>query len=142
MSTVLVPTVCVPPVAFQVPLTVMVEPFEVSVPPVVIVTFPAVTARSLPLVVRFVVEPESEIVRVPPRRRPLVAIVKVWASPALDSKVTLLNSSSERLAPANVMVPAVESLNSTVPLPASQEELVVALVHVLVTVHVSEPKSR
>lgn len=71
-----------------------------------------------------------------------VAIVNVWAEPDEDSKVTLLNSFSPRFAPAKVIVPPVALVKVTVPVPFSQPAASVeALVHVPVTVQLSDPKS-
>src|SRR3990167_876299 len=89
-----------------------------------------------------IVPPEaSVIVRVPPHRIPRVASVKVCEVPADEVKVTLKNSSSERFALANVIVPPVAESKSIVPLPASHVASVEELVQVPETVQLSEPKS-
>src|SRR3990167_3144412 len=63
-----VPDVNVPALLLQLPLTVIVEPFAVKMPPAPIVTTPAVTARLDPDVSSAVVEAPSLTVRVPPSR--------------------------------------------------------------------------
>jgi hypothetical protein len=150
-------------VAFvHVPLTVQdslprsINAVEVETLTVETVTFPEVEVSpdaTVPLIVRVppvsprvpfarVVPPEvSVMVRVPPHRSPRVAMVKVCAVPALEVNVMSLNSSSERLAPAKVIVPAVAASNVTVPVPASQDAEVVEFVHVPPKSHEPLPKS-
>lgn len=124
----------VPPVIVTLE-TEIVEAFAVRMPP-----FP--TLRAPPVRPRFavasaVVDAASEMVRVPPQFRARVAIVNVWADPADDVKVMLLNSAPARFAPAKVMVPPVALVNVTVPVPALHDADVEAFVHVPVTVQVA-----
>src|SRR3990167_3516501 len=79
--------------------------------------------------------------RAPPSLSPRVAIVNVTVPAALEANVTLLNSSSARFAPANVIVPPPGESNITVPVPASQEADVLEFDHDPFMVHVSDPKS-
>ncbi len=132
----------VPPVIVKA-LMRTVDAFAVRIPPFPIVmpaaSAAAPSARSA--VASAVVEDASETVNVVSQRNPRVAIVNVCAVPALEVKVTLLNSASARFAPANVIVPPVALSKRTVPVPASQEADVVEFDHVPETVHVSLPKS-
>ena len=147
--TVLVPNVTVAPEALEVqfPLIETADAPILIVPPAgevpLMVTPPPVRAR--PAVLRVVVLDVSVTVSNADadtsQRRPRVAMVNVCAVPALDANVTLLNSASARFAPANVIVPPVALSKITVPVPASHAASVVELVHVPLTVHVSEPKS-
>ena len=130
----------VPPVIVT-PLTKIVDAFAVRMPPLP-TTISAVSAaapRARSAVASAVVEDVSETVSVVSHRSPRVAIVKVWAVPALEVNVTELNSASAKFAPANVIVPPVADVKVTVPVPASHEADVVAFVHVPETVHVEVP---
>jgi hypothetical protein len=124
-------------------VTVSVEPFAVRIPPADVRVIVGAVMERLPMdVSRAVVLDASWIVSVPANLSPRVAIVNVWGVPAEDSNVTLLNSASERFAPANVIVPPTAESNTMVPVPASQTVASVeAFVHVPETVQVSEPKS-
>lgn len=121
-------------------LTLSVLPFAVRIPPAPTVNVSlAFTSRLEPEVSSAVVEEPSLIVMLVALRA-LVAIVNVWAVPAEDVNVRLLNSSSARLAPAKVMVPPVAELNNMLPEPLSQTvPSVEALVHVPLTVQASDP---
>jgi len=133
----------VPPVMVTV-LATTVEAFAVSVPPFptlksdVSAEFP--TARSV--VANAVVEEPSATDKVVSHRIPLVAMVNVCGVPALDVKVTLLNSASLRLIPTKVIVPPAAPSKRTVPVPASHTApSVEAFVQVPLTVQFSLPKS-
>ena len=121
----------VPPVIVNVEM-MTVDAFAVRVPP-----FPiemsgvsAIAPMAKSAVANAVVDDASVTESVVSQRMPRVAIVNVCAVPADDVNVTELNSASPRLAPAKVNVPPVAESNVTVPVPASQEAVVVAFVHV------------
>jgi hypothetical protein len=128
----------VPPVIVTL-VTVTVDAFAVRIPPFPMFSAPPVRARSA--VVSSVVEDVSWTVNVPPQRMPLVDIVNTCAVPADEVNVTLLNSFSARLDPANIMVPPVAESKVIVPVPASHDAEVVEFVHVPLTVHDSAPRS-
>jgi hypothetical protein len=115
-----------------------VDAFAVRIPPLPTFSAPPVNPKFA--VARAVVEDPSDTVRVPPQIRARVAIVNVWAEPAEDANVTLLNSLPGRFVPANVIVPPVALLNVTVPVPAFQDADVEAFVHVPFIVHVEAPR--
>ncbi len=115
-----------------------------SIPPAPSVKFTA--SIVLPTVSNSVVDEASLTFKFPLSPKPkLPAIVKTCAVPAEDSKVTLLNSLSENIAPPvppKVIDPPVAESKVIEPVPAShtavsEEEFV----HVPLTVHDSEPKS-
>ena len=127
----------------QFPATVQ-EPEAVIVPevPPVIVTLvtltadvPAVKVAPLftvrfppgPVKARFAVERVALLlsVNVPPQRSPFVAMVNVAA--AVGLRCTLLNSETPKL--AKVIVRDEPELNTTVPVPADHDPLVVEFVH-------------
>jgi hypothetical protein len=135
-----VPTVYVPADVSML-VTVRVEPSAVRIPPTPTVRVTALTAKFEALVSKVVVEDPSEMVSAAPILRPRVAIVKVWAVAALDVKVRLLNSFTDRFAPAKVIVPPVAEVNVTVAVPGFQDAEVELFVHVPAIVHVSDPKA-
>ena len=145
------PTVHIPEVSVIVPfvppvivrfVTTTVDVLAVRIPP-----FPTVRSgvsaalpRARPEVASAVVELASDMVNVVSHLRPRVLIVNVWTVPALDEKLTLLNSASDRFVPANVIVPPVAEVKFTVVVPALQTApSVEAFVHVPETFHVSLP---
>jgi hypothetical protein len=134
--TVIVPFV--PPVIVTLD-TVTVEAFAVRIPPFPTLSPPVLSPRSA--VASSVVEDASLIASVPPQRSPRVAMVNTCAVPADELKVMLLNSASPRLVPAKVIVPPVAESKTTLPVPASHDAEVVALVHAPLMVHVSLPRS-
>src|SRR3990167_4401157 len=140
-STVLVPTVKVPAELSQLPATMIALAPAARMPPAPTVTEGVCVrfVRARPLVVRLVVLTPSLTVRRPPHRRPFVAIVKTWAVPAEEVKVTMLNSSSPR-AP-NVIAPPVAESNRAEPDPASHDALVELFVHAPPNSQTPLPKS-
>lgn len=127
----------------QLPETVIVLALAVRVPFVPIETVPAAMARLDPEVLRTVlpVAPPAEfwMVRIPPTRRPLVAIVYVMPAATLVSKVRLLNSLTPRF--PKVRVPVAPSRIVTMLLPADHNAEVDAFVHVPVTVQVLDART-
>jgi hypothetical protein len=143
-----------PPDVSQLPLTVQVPDVSAIVPdvPPVIVTLatltveapalsvaPLFTVKLPPVSARFAVARVALLlsVRVPPHRRPFVAMVNVAAAVGLNC--TLLNSATARL--PNVMTLDAPALKTTVPVPAPQEADVEEFVQEPPMVHVSEPKA-
>lgn len=127
----------VPPVIVTL-LTATVEAFAVRIP--ALPTTSAAVLRPRFAVASSVVLEVSLTVSVPPQRSALVAMVKVCAEPDEEVKVTLLNSDSDRLVPANVIVPPVDRSNRTVAVPASQTVVSVEeFDHVPEMVQLSDP---
>jgi hypothetical protein len=129
----------VPPVIVTLE-TAIVDAFAVRIPPLPAFNPPPVSPRLA--VARAVVDDPSETSIVPAQFKALVDIVKVCAVPAVELNVMLLNSLPERFAPANVIVPPVAPLKVTVPVPAPHDADVEAFVHVPVTVHAEEFRTR
>lgn len=131
-------------VEVQLPLTVIVEAFAVSVPFVPIVMPPAVMARLPAPVVRtvFPVGPPTLfwIVRRPPQRRAFVAIVYVMPLPRLVSRTRLLNSFVAPARAAKVRLALAPSPMVTVLVPATHDADVDAFVHVPLTVQMDPPR--
>ncbi len=112
----------------------------VRIPALPTLSVPPVSAR--PAVIKAVVDDESEIVAAPDHRNPRVDIENVCADTDDDWNVMPLNSATERLDPANVMVPPVEESNVIVEDPADHDTDVDEFAHVPSTVHDSEPNEK
>jgi hypothetical protein len=126
------------------PLIVIVDPFDVRLPSVAIVSAPAVIPRFEAEVVRMVdpVAPPVEFrtVRVAPIVSEFDAIVYVMLVMTVESRTRLLNSLVPPAKAAKVNVALAASRIVTELVPATQEADVDPLVHVPLTVHVDPPR--